>query len=325
MCLLLTQPEGHSFSNEWLADFYANNADGIGVMYAENGKLHIEKLVPKSFKQLKKFYHQHIAGKACATHFRMRTHGDINLDNCHPYQVFSEADGYPLWLMHNGVLSTGNAKDTSKSDTYHYINDIIRPALHGRPEQFMSKWFQDLIEDHIGSSNKFVMMDAHGNTMTFNKDSGVMWGDVWMSNTYAWSAAKAGVIKPSYYGSSYNKYNGYGGGYGWGGWDDDYYEPVGKKTPAVNTLRAYDDDSIEMQYAELFMDTLSKRRFYESYSTLTHEELATYYREDPYEAEDLLLALEDGEISDVQILELFDGIAYGNYMNTDAVNDKVAA
>jgi hypothetical protein len=239
--------------------------------------------------------------------------------------VFSEADGYPLWLMHNGVLSTGNAKDTKKSDTWHYINDIIRPALAGRPEQFMSKWFQDLIEDHIGSSNKFVMMDAHGNTMTFNKDSGVMWGDVWMSNTYAWSAAKAGVVKPynSYYGGNYKGWN---AGYGWNGYEDDYYEPVGKKTKSSLTYSvAYDDDSIEMQYAELFMDTLTKRRYYESYSTLTHDELADYYREDPYEAEDLLIALEDGSITDVQILELFDGIAYGNYMNAEAVNDKVAA
>ena len=39
MCILIQQPKGHTFSNFWLKDFYKGNADGIGVMYAENGSL----------------------------------------------------------------------------------------------------------------------------------------------------------------------------------------------------------------------------------------------------------------------------------------------
>lgn len=322
MCLLLTQPAGHSFSEDWLADFYASNSDGIGVMYAQNGELIVEKLVPKTFKQLRKFYQRHIAGKACAVHFRMRTHGDIDLDNCHPYQVFGEEDGYPLWLMHNGVLSTGNAKDTTKSDTWHYINDIIRPALAGRPQEFMSEWFQQLIEDHIGTSNKFVMVDALGNMQTFNKDSGVMWGDVWMSNTYAWDAAKAGVTKP------YNYYGGktyYGSGYG--GWDDDYYEPVGRaKTKALSSPK-YSTESIQMQYANLFMDTLADREYWNSYSNVSYDELCEYYMEDPESAEDLLIALEEGAVMDMDILDYFDNRSYNKqfgYASMDT-EDRVSA
>ena len=313
MCLLIIQPENSKrLSDEWLADFYASNSDGIGVMYAENNKLVVKKAVPKNLKAYIKFYRKHIEGKKCAWHSRFTTHGDTDMNNCHPYQVFSEEDGYPLWLMHNGVLSTGNAKDTSKSDTWHYINDIIRPALAGRPQDFTADWFQKLIEDHIGSSNKFVMMDALGNTQVFNKDSGVMWGNVWMSNTYAWDAAKAGVTKP-YYGGGYKGY-GYGGGYGYGSkgyWDDDYYEPVGKKQPAVTAKPVVDyEDSMEFQYAELFMDMLNEREYWESYANLSHQELSAYYVEDPEAAEHLLIALEDGSISDVDILEFFDTISY---------------
>lgn len=323
MCLLFTQPAGHSMSDAWLADFYKHNADGIGVMWAEDGALYIEKIVPRNFKELRKFYRKHADGRECAVHLRMRTHGDIDLENCHPYQVFSEADGYPLWLMHNGVLSTGNAKDASKSDTWHYINDVIKPALAGRPEEFMSEWFQTLVEEHIGSSNKFVMMDAYGNMQTFNHSSGVMWEGVWMSNTYAWDAVKGGVAKP--YISSYSKY-GYGGyGYGYDSWDDDYYPKA--KTNKVKALSSpkYQDDSVEMQYATIFMDTLSDNKYYESYSNLSHEELAEYYLENPENAEDLLLALEQYKVDDLDVLDYFDTISYNKSFGVYDTEDRLYA
>ena len=295
-------------SNEWLADFYSHNADGIGVMWSEAGQLHVEKLVPKNLKELQKFYRKYADGKNCAVHLRMRTHGDIDLDNCHPYQVFSEADGYPLWLMHNGVLHTGNAKDTAKSDTWHYINNIIKPALAGRPEQFMSSWFQTLIEEHIGTGNRFVLMDAHGNVQTFNHDTGVMWGDVWMSNTYAWNATKAGLVKP--YASSYNKYS--KSAYGYGNYDDDYdyYDPVGTNKVRAISSPKFDEDSVEMQYATVFMDTLSDNQYYQSYSNISHDELAEFYRGNPEGAEDLLLAVESYRVDDLDVLEYFDTISY---------------
>jgi hypothetical protein len=312
-------------TNEWLADFYKHNEDGIGVMWAADGKLHIEKLVPKSFKELKKFYRTYADKKQCAVHFRMRTHGDIDLDNCHPYQVFGEDDGYPLWLMHNGVLHTGNAADSSKSDTWHYINDIIKPALASRPEDFMSDWFQTLVEEHIGGSNKFVIMDAHGNMRTFNYDSGVEWGDVWMSNTYAWDAGKAGLLKPVAYGS-FNKY-GYGGYYSGSSWDDeDYLKPERKSTNSVRAISSpkYQDDSAEMVFASVFMDTLSDNRYYQSYSTLSHEELADYYLSDPEGAEDMLLALESYRLDDLDILEYFDTINYNKSFGVDT-EDRIGA
>ena len=304
MCLLFTQPAGHTMSNEWLDDFYSHNEDGIGVMWAVDGEIHVEKLVPKNAKELRKFYHKYAAGKQCAVHLRMKTHGNIDLQNCHPYQVFSEEDGYPLWLMLNGVLHTGNAQDVSMSDTWHYINDIIKPALAGRPQEFMSEWFQTLIEEHIGSGNRFVMMDAFGNMQTFNHDTGVMWGNVWMSNTYAWNAAKAGVIK------SYAKYSKYGyGGYSYDSWDDDY-EPVGTNKVRAISSPKYLEDSVEMQYATLMMDTLSNLQFYESYSNISHDELAEFYRGNPEAAEDLLISVENYMVDDIDVLEYFDMINY---------------
>jgi len=192
MCLLITQSSTSPVINDkWLADFYDYNSDGVGVMYSENDSLVIEKILPKNEKAFIDFYHSHIAGKNCAFHLRMRTHGEIDLDNCHPYEVLNRADhGVDLWLMHNGILSTGNAADTKKSDTWHYIRDYLRPMLKNNPQFFKDPAFSALIGDHIGASNKFVLMDNAGHQVTINKSSGVYWGGLWLSNTYAWTASK---------------------------------------------------------------------------------------------------------------------------------------
>lgn len=192
MCLLLTQlSNSPALPEVWLKDFYSHNADGVGVMYVEGSSLVIEKCLPKSPEDFVNFYYSHIAGKDCAYHLRMRTHGATDLENCHPYEVLnSKEHGLDLWLMHNGILHTDNKNDTTKSDTWHYIRDFLRPMLANNPDFFVTPEFQELIESHIGSSNKFVMMDNQNRLVTINENAGVYWGGLWLSNTYAWTASK---------------------------------------------------------------------------------------------------------------------------------------
>jgi hypothetical protein len=198
MCLLITQnSQSPALTNEWLEDFFDYNSDGVGVMRSDNGSLVIEKILPKSAKDFIKFYREHIEGKACAFHLRMRTHGATDLENCHPYEVLNSKDhGVDLWLMHNGILHTDNKADTTKSDTWHYIRDYLRPMLAGNPDFAFSEAFNELISEHIGASNKFVLMDNDGRMATINKDAGVYWGGLWLSNTYAWSASNSASKTP---------------------------------------------------------------------------------------------------------------------------------
>jgi hypothetical protein len=98
--------------------------------------------------------------------------------------------------MHNGVLSTGNKADTTKSDTWHYIQNYLKPMLSGNPDFAFHPSFKALIEDHIGVSNKFVIMDNEGRQTVINEGSGVYWGGLWLSNTYAWSASKSAKNHP---------------------------------------------------------------------------------------------------------------------------------
>jgi hypothetical protein len=193
MCLLVTQNKNAPMlSDAWLSDFYSSNSDGVGVMFSHHGELVIKKIIPNTAQEFINFYRENIAGRDCAFHLRMRTHGDIDLLNCHPYEVLNKAEhGIDLWLMHNGVLSTGNKADTTKSDTWHYIKNYLKPMLSGNPDFAFHPSFKALIEDHIGVSNKFVLMDNEGRQTVINQTAGVYWGGLWLSNTYAWSASKS--------------------------------------------------------------------------------------------------------------------------------------
>lgn len=190
MCLLITQKNNApKLSDIWLRDFYTRNADGVGVMYAQNNKLVIKKIIPKNADEFIQFYRDYIQSRACAWHLRMRTHGDIDLLNCHPYEVLNRSEhGVDLWLMHNGVLSTGNKANPKFSDTWHYIQNYLKPMLSDNPDFAFHPSFKALIGDHIGVTNKFVLMDNKGRLSVVNEDRGVYWGNLWLSNTYAWSS-----------------------------------------------------------------------------------------------------------------------------------------
>jgi hypothetical protein len=190
MCLLITKLSNSPvLAEHWIEDFYDFNSDGIGIMFAENNELVIKKILPKTEIEAIAFYQEYVKGKTCAIHFRMRTHGNIDLNNCHPYQVLNKKEhGIDLALMHNGILGTGNAKDLKMSDTWHYIQDYLKPMLSKNPDFAFTGAFKELISKHIGSGNKFVLMDNLGRMATINDTSGYYWGGLWLSNTYAWSA-----------------------------------------------------------------------------------------------------------------------------------------
>jgi hypothetical protein len=193
MCLLVTQSSNSPIlSDAWLENFYDYNSDGVGVMFSNNGDLVIKKIIPKSAKEFIQFYRADIQGRDCAFHLRMRTHGEIDLANCHPYEILNRAEhGIDLWLMHNGILSTGNKANPKMSDTWHYINDYLKPMLSGNPDFAFHPAFKALIEDHIGGSNKFVIMDNEGRSVVINEGAGVYWAGLWLSNTYAWDASSS--------------------------------------------------------------------------------------------------------------------------------------
>ncbi|OWT55245.1 class II glutamine amidotransferase domain-containing protein [Candidimonas nitroreducens] len=221
MCLLITgtskQIRDTLLKTEGLAeDIYSHNSDGVGAMYA-TARHHLKtpKVVPSTVKQFIAFIKRlPNDDRPLALHARYKTHGHIDLENCHPYIVLPGR----LAMMHNGVLSHGNSADSTKSDTWHYIQDYLHPMLDAYPHIVSNVGWQALVESDIGSSNKFAFMTDHGELVVLNKQAGIEHDGLWFSNTYAWkpSLLIPGYAKPTRYWGGQNT------GYGWAGHDRDF-------------------------------------------------------------------------------------------------------
>lgn len=188
MCLLFHKPADVSFTDDILKGFWTRNKDGFGVMYCSDGYIHYDKKVGKTADDWIEFFrkYENVDG---FFHLRMATHGAVDLVNCHPYIVSGfqgDEEHAPVLLMHNGVLSTGNDADKTKSDTWHYIRRFIEPVAKTNPTFLMSDEFRAMVESHIGSNNKFAILDGTGKHQIVNKRAGVDWNGAWFSNTYAW-------------------------------------------------------------------------------------------------------------------------------------------
>ena len=209
MCLLVHQKETTHFTDAFLNDVYGKNRDGIGIMFATAGNVVVKKALPANAAEFVEFYRQYAEGRECIWHARMQTHGDIDLENCHPYYVTKN-----IWMAHNGILSSGNDNDRSKSDTWHFIANVIQPALSYQPDLILSPTYQAFIGDLIGNTNKFGFMTGSGEAVIINRSAGVTFSDAWLSNTYAWTPSMHGFQGAT---KSYR-------GYGYSGLGNDYLD-----------------------------------------------------------------------------------------------------
>jgi hypothetical protein len=277
MCLIITGQSSKVRSTllntkGMLSEVYSSNPDGIGVMYSTTKGLKVTKVLPKNVNDAHAFITKlPTDDREIAIHFRWTTHGDTDLLNCHPYDVVT---GY-VAMMHNGVLHTGNDADKTKSDTWHFINDYLKEAVHDAPNLVHTKGFLTMLADFIGD-NRFVFMDGEGRMSHVNYDQGIEHDGLWFSNTYAW---KPSALIPNYYKSSkhynyanYNKaYNQYMDEDEWemetwnnswaskplrasahsAEWQDDDYEDAVTISDMCDALNECDVDLVE-SYLETF-------------------------------------------------------------------------
>lgn len=176
MCIALCSPEGVVVPKQHLEESFKRNPDGAGFAYAENESLHIKK----GFMNFDSFYeaYQPHEEKAAAIHFRIKTHGSVDQENTHPFQV-----GKNLAVIHNGIIdSVDCSQDKTKSDTYWFNQKILVP-IYKRDSRFVFKeHFKELIKEYIGWS-KLVFLNNKGHHTIINEDKGVWDDGVWYSNT----------------------------------------------------------------------------------------------------------------------------------------------
>lgn len=218
MCLLITGKSAALRSalldtHGLIADIYSSNPDGLGIMYATSKGLKVSKILPKTAAEAAEFVARLPQDdRELAMHWRWRTHGNINMEQCHPYAIKPGE----IALMHNGVLATGNKKDTTKSDTWHFIEDWLKGAA---TDTLHDPSFVKMLGEFIGD-NRFAIMSGDGRLTVVNRDQGVEHDGLWFSNTYAWSPEK---LIPGYATRHYR--GNYRGNYG--GWAFDGRELLG--------------------------------------------------------------------------------------------------
>lgn len=223
-----------------IEDVYASNSDGLGAMYVTaKGQIKVIKVLPKSAEDAKAV----IAAlpndnRELALHWRMRTHGHINVDQVHPYRINDAS-----WLMHNGILATGNKADETKSDTWHFAKDYL---AHMPPDALHSEGVLNMLADYIGN-NRFAILSVDGRLSVVNREQGIEHDGVWYSNTYAWSPE---LLIPDYsrktfagFGGRYRGFAGIGGHMGAAYHDFDWVEGSTRAWPDEDG--AADDNSLE--------------------------------------------------------------------------------
>lgn len=176
MCIAIYTPPNKFIEEEVLHNCWTSNDDGAGLLFAYDGILYAHKEL-NNFNAFYDYYKAmfDLFGKKTAfvLHFRIRTHGLVNSDNCHPYFVTEE-----LAFVHNGILNLKPPLKSDMSDTA-YFNDIILKRL---PPGFLeSPGIHDLLGLYC-SGNKLVFMDNTGHVTIINKHLGEEADGVWYSN-----------------------------------------------------------------------------------------------------------------------------------------------
>lgn len=174
MCIAIWKPEEKIISKETLARCFKANPDGAGYMYSADGKLHMKK----GFFNFDDFYNEYVKDEEhqCLIHFRIKTHGEISVENCHPFIITNN-----IGFIHNGIISGyGSA---TQSDTLLFNEEILKPIVttYGK-KSLWSAHFKKLIEAAIGYS-KLVFLTSSGESIIYNEQKGEWDEGVWYSNT----------------------------------------------------------------------------------------------------------------------------------------------
>lgn len=180
MCLIIVQPAGHTLPRARLVEIFSRNDDGFGIMRAVNGVLHTWRTVG-DVNEMLALYYAHAAGRACVLHWRMATHGNVDVHNAHPFTLTRD-----VAFVHNGVLEIGTPT-RGMSDTWHMAQHVLAPMARDNADALFTSDVQHVLEGMIGTSNKLVFAHADGRVAVVNRAAGVEYQGCWYSNTYAWN------------------------------------------------------------------------------------------------------------------------------------------
>lgn len=174
MCLAIYKPSKVLPDWEALEEGFRCNSHGAGFAVAVDGAIQIHKGFFR-FAEFEEAFRE-FADKQALVHFRLATHGTRGSDMCHPFLVTDE-----LAMIHNGILPIDTSDDKEKSDTWHYVEYILKP-LAERDRDFYTDDAIKFLGEAAISGSKFAFLRADGDWCIWNDTDGHWRDDVWYSN-----------------------------------------------------------------------------------------------------------------------------------------------
>lgn len=192
MCILIAKQAGIAIQEKILERCFNANPDGAGFCVEIDNKLQIFKgyFTFASFMDAFQPYEQLKA----IIHFRIKTHGPVVEENCHPFYIQDD-----LVFGHNGIISKV-PNDAKKSDTRMFKELYLKPLVENYGVDILkTPQIQSLIEDYIGASKLVMMKQGEEGFIFFNKRYGNESKEgIWFSN-YSWQEPKPlPVYNPNY-------------------------------------------------------------------------------------------------------------------------------
>jgi predicted glutamine amidotransferase len=189
MCIAIYQSIGHRLPKEQLVQSWKSNPDGAGISYFnENGELVIEKDMELDgiLYKYERAVDRYASTSPFAVHFRIATHGGVNIDNCHPFRVSDDTV-----LIHNGIIPVMfDSKKDPRSDTRVFVDEYL-PKL---PANWMDdEHLFDMVETYIGNSKLVILSRAGDHDAYIANESAGHWstkGEFWYSNASYKTASK---------------------------------------------------------------------------------------------------------------------------------------
>lgn len=203
MCIIVLDKVGGKITEEQIRNMYTRNSDGFGIVPLEGQRRPHKIGNPSSADEIVDMW-KVFAGKPYAMHLRLKTHGDIDVENCHPYALF---EGENEWLFHNGVMaSVVPTVDKKMSDTWHLAQFFINPMGPKIFEYLKQEHFRECFGKMIGTTNKLLFV-SQDEVALVNEKSGT-WrdSDLWLSNTFAVDTPHKTYDSTTYYYSANYKH-----------------------------------------------------------------------------------------------------------------------
>lgn len=199
MCVIVYQPAEKKLTKKVAEGLWRRNSDGGGFAFLNEDSWHTHKTM--EFDDWWKSYREvltELSPRPILIHMRIRTHGETDLNNVHPFEVSSGK----YMAAHNGIIHYVPDYKDGRSDTRVFLEDTV--------PHFPDNWLDipemtDLVTEAIGWSKMVFMphpsLGLEHTAYILNEKKGEWLDGMWFSNTaghpttrssYTWTSGNNG-------------------------------------------------------------------------------------------------------------------------------------